>query len=326
MKKKNLLIVHHGALGDVVATFPIITRLKKNYGRTDILCQLKLGELAQSLQVVDTHFPLESAIFASLFTDNVDPMVKSILCSYEVVLLFSNSVQLESVIGNITEKQVYRISPKPGIKRDIHITDYILSQLASYRPFGSIAARTSHSALLPPNHPDRRDLHYDSLKVVLHPGAGSIKKCWPVSNFINLASLLNLKGKQAVFVLGPAEHDMAEALERQDEHKSNIFKIDNLIQLTSILKTAGGFVGNDSGVSHLAAFLGVPTVVVFGPSDPVIWRPTGRSVCLIRPDLDCQPCFETNNQCKELECFDGTTPKMVLDAFMGHIDSDHATN
>jgi len=319
MKKKNLLIVHHGALGDVVATFPIITRLKKNYGRTDILCQLKLGELAQSLHVVDTHFSLESAIFASLFTDNVDPMVKSILCSYEVVLLFSNSVQLESVIGNITEKPVYRISPKPGIKSNIHITDHILSQLASYRPFGSIAARTSHSALLPHNHPDRRDPQYDPLKIVLHPGAGSIKKCWPVSNFINLASLLNSKGKQTVFVLGPAEHDMAETLERQDEHKSNIFKIDNLIQLASILKTAGGFVGNDSGVSHLAAFIGLPTVVVFGPSDPVIWKPTGRSVCIIRPDLDCEPCFETNNRRKELECFDGTTPKMVLDALMQRI-------
>ncbi len=315
MEQKKLLTVHHGALGDVVATFPIIARLKKNYGQIDILCQIKLGELAQSLGVVDTYFPLESAVFASLFAETVDPMVKNMLCSYEDILLFTNSVQLERVFGDIIKKPVYRISPRPENKSGIHITTHILSQLAPYEGFGSIDTNILYHA-----HTDRRSPHYDPLAIVLHPGSGSVKKCWPISNFIALAAILRSKGKRPVFVLGPAEHALAAVLEKQNENQGNIHRMDSLIQLTSMLKTAGGFVGNDSGVSHLAAFLGLPTVVVFGPSDPEVWRPTGRSVRIVKPNIDCHPCFESNNNhCKKMECFDRTTPEMVFDVLMQSI-------
>ena len=320
MEQEKLLIVHHGALGDIVATFPIIIGLKKNYDQIDILCQIKLGELAQSLHVVDNYFPLESAMFASLFADTVDPMIKNILCSYEDVLLFSNSVQLEGVLSNTTKKSVYRISPRPKNKSGTHITDHILSQLSPHQRFGMMDTTTSNSMPSFLAHSDRRSPQYDPLEIVLHPGSGSLKKCWPISNFITLAATLRSKGRRTVFVLGPAEHALTEALEKQDEHKSNIYKMDSLIQLASMLQTAGGFVGNDSGVSHLAAFLGLPTVVVFGPSDPAIWRPTGRSVRIVKPDIDCHPCFATNNnRCKTMECFDQTTAEMVFDVLMQRI-------
>lgn len=326
MKQQNLLIVHHGALGDLVATFPIIIRLKEIYCQIDIICQITLGKLAQTLHIIETYFPLESALFASLFTDTVDPTAKSILCAYEDVLLFSNSVQLEDSIGNTTRKPVYRIQPRPGIKSNLHITEHILSQLDQYERFGCIDT-TPHSILLSPAHPDHRNSRYDPLKVMLHPGSGSFKKCWPISNFIKLASLLRSKGQRTEFILGPAEQSLAEALEKQGEHKSNIHEVDSLARLTTILKTAGSFVGNDSGVSHLSAFLGLPTVVVFGPSNPRVWRPIGRSVRIVRPDLDCHPCFETNNNhCKNWECFDRTTPETVLDALMENISRDRNIN
>ena len=316
MGPRNLLIIHHGALGDLVVTFPIIIRLKKKYDQIDILCQIKLGELAQSLHVVDTHFPLESALFASLFTDAVDPMVKHILCSYQEVLLFSNSVQLKSVIGDTTGKPVYRVQPRPEATSNTHITDHILAQLALYRRFVCIDT-TSHSILSSGAHLDRRSVQYDPLKIVLHPGSGSLKKCWPVANFIRLASFLRSKGKEAVFVLGPAEHALIAVLKQHGEQESNIYKTDNLIELANILKTSGGFVGNDSGVSHLSAFLGLPTVVVFGPSNPLIWRPTGRSVRTVQSHIDCHPCFDANNnRCEALACFDRITPEIVLDTLM----------
>ena len=322
MEEKKLLIVHHGALGDVVVTFPIIFRLKKIYRQIDLLCQIKLGKLAKTLHVVDTYFPLESASFASLFTDAVDPVVKNILSSYQDVAIFSNSVQLKDVISKITGRPVHRIQPRSGIKEKIHVAHHILSQLIQYTCLGSVDT-TPHSILLSNEHPDRRSPQYDPLKIILHPGSGSFKKFWPVSSFIKTASFLRSKGKQTVFILGPAEHSMADVLLQKDGHRSNIHMTDSLTQLTSILRTAGGFVGNDSGVSHLAAFLGLPTAVVFGPSDPAIWRPIGRSVNILRPDLDCDPCFETNNRCKELECFDRTTPEMVLDALMKSMSSNH---
>jgi ADP-heptose:LPS heptosyltransferase len=326
MRQKNLLIIHHGALGDVVVTFPVIIRLKKVYAQIDMLCQVKLGKLAQSLHVVDTFLPLETSAFASLFTDTLDQRVKSLLCSYEDVLLFSNSTQLDATISNTTGRSVYRIPPRPAATSSIHITDHVLSLLAPYDRFASIDT-TSRSLLSPRNHPDRRDRQYDPLKVVLHPGSGSWKKCWPLTHFIKLAWLLSAKGNRVQFVLGPAEQAFDKMLREQGGLKSDIHKTDDLSRLTTILKTAGGYVGNDSGVSHLAAFLGLPTVVVFGPSDPMRWRPTGRSVRIMRSYLDCHPCFDDNhNRCEEMRCFESTTPEIVFTTLMEQISSDHVVN
>ena len=186
MEEKNLLIVHHGALGDVVAIFPAIISLKKIFHPIDLLCQFKLGKLAQALNVVETYYPLESASFASLFTDSVDPVVKNILCSYQKIALFSNSFQLKDAINTITGKPVHHIDPRPEIKKKIHIADHVLSQFVNC---GLLEKIDTESNSIPGSteHPDRRDPQYDPLKIVLHPGSGSKKKCWPIVNITTIA-------------------------------------------------------------------------------------------------------------------------------------------
>ena len=326
MEEKNLLIIHHGALGDVVAIFPAIIRLKNVFRQIGLLSQFKLGKLAQALYIVETFFPLESACFSSLFTDSVDPVAKNMVCSYQKIALFSNSVQLEVAINTMREKPVHRIHPQPEIKKKIHIADHVLSQLVKC---GLLEEKdiASNSVTAATQHPDRRNPQYDPLKIVLHPGSGSKKKCWPMDNFTTIASTLQSKGKRTEFIFGPAEHFMADACLNRKDNKSKIHTLDNLTELVSILKTAGGFLGNDSGVSHLAAFLGLPTVVVFGPSDPEIWRPIGRSVRILTPDLDCSPCLGTaQNGCNDLKCFNMITPKMALDVLLQSIVSDPVTN
>jgi ADP-heptose:LPS heptosyltransferase len=75
-------------------------------------------------------------------------------------------------------------------------------------------------------------------------------------------------------------------------------------------------VGNDSGVSHLAAFLGLPTAVIFGPADPVRWKPVGPSVEMVHPELDCSPCFEIESEnCSEPRCLTDASLESVLKAF-----------
>jgi ADP-heptose:LPS heptosyltransferase len=151
---------------------------------------------------------------------------------------------------------------------------------------------------------------------LLHPGSGSKRKNWHISNFKRVAEILVSDGKQIEFVLGPAEHFMADML-AEGASERIIRKISDLPELLSLLRTAGGFIGNDSGVSHLSAFLGLPTVAVFGPSDPQRWKPAGRSVATVRPDnLDCRPCFEINSEnCDSTECLNRTSPENIVRAF-----------
>src|SRR5208283_2082010 len=88
---------------------------------------------------------------------------------------------------------------------------------------------------------------------------------------------------QAVFILGPAETS-AEGVLRASGH--TIIENQSLGTVAAIARMASAFVGNDSGVSHLAAATGTPGVVLFGPSDPVRWRPLGRVTVLHRDPID----------------------------------------
>jgi heptosyltransferase-3 len=92
----------------------------------------------------------------------------------------------------------------------------------------------------------------------------------------------------------------------------------DLAELAALLESAGGYIGNDSGASHLAAYLGLPTTVIFGPADPARWAPFGRAVAIVRPGLQCRPCFETDKaNCDDPQCLEDIRPHEVLEAFYG---------
>ncbi|MDP3283394.1 MAG: glycosyltransferase family 9 protein, partial [Desulfobacterales bacterium] len=158
---------------------------------------------------------------------------------------------------------------------------------------------------------------HDRLKILIHPGSGSARKNWESSNFIKVFKKIKSLGMNPEIILGPAEHFLFERFARRLPAGSKIHVLTDLLNLVSILKQSGGFIGNDSGISHLAAFTGIPTVVIFGPSSPKRWKPFGRSVEVLRPETDCSPCFETgNSDCKEMKCLEGITPEMVINSFL----------
>jgi ADP-heptose:LPS heptosyltransferase len=317
MTKNHILVIHHGALGDVVSTFPALLRLKKSYGSIAIICQSSIGQLAEELDIVDKWFPLEAAAFATLYSSHIDPIVKNILLSYRKIILFSRSRPLEKTLLSISENEVYRIPPRPDLGEKIHVTQHILSNIVRYRLLQE-SDKNTRMMLSLSVYSDRRTPQYDPSKIIIHPGSGSRKKCWPISNFVKVASSIDANGKQPEFILGPAEYDLYDILLQSKRLNAKVHKIERLTELTGLLKTGGGFIGNDSGVSHLAAFIGLPTVAVFGPSDPEIWKPMGRAVNVVRPDVDCSPCFETGTVgCEDMECFNGITQEDVLAAFYG---------
>jgi len=119
--------------------------------------------------------------------------------------------------------------------------------------------------------------------VVIAPGSGGVGKCWHLDNFLAVAEELTLRGIEVVFLLGPAE------LERFDVATiGNITKVARcltdlpLTDACGLLSCADGFVGNDSGITQLAAGLGVRTIAVFGPSDPALYRPIGPAVTVFK--------------------------------------------
>ncbi len=308
MPNESLLIIHQGALGDFILTFPAISRLQQYYQPIDVLCQNQQGQLAKSLGLAQNCYPSEAAYFASLFSDRIDPKIKAILAQYENIILFTRSADLEQSINRVTANLSCRLAPKPSARRRIHVAEFVLEKVFKC---GLIAKADVTLDDIP--FPVSADHQRNPDKVLLHPGAGSIRKRWPVSSFIQVEARLKADGLKPEFVLGPAEENLAHELQRSQRP---VHVLNDLPQLAALLKSAGGYIGNDSGASHLAAYLGLPAIVIFGPADPKRWAPLGRAVKIVRPSLQCRPCFETEPaNCDDPQCLAGTSVQQVLEMF-----------
>ena len=115
--------------------------------------------------------------------------------------------------------------------------------------------------------------------VAIFPGSGSATKNWPIDKFVALADGIG-KTSRAIFVLGPAEASIERSLANRGHA---VITQKSLGTVAAIARMASSFIGNDSGVSHMASAVGTPGVVLFGPTDPDRWRPLGR-VQILRRD------------------------------------------
>lgn len=104
----------------------------------------------------------------------------------------------------------------------------------------------------------------------IHPFSGSPRKNWPMDRFQQVAARLPIPVKWSA---GPSE-----AL-------PGAIRFEDLYDLACWLATASLYIGNDSGITHLAAAVGTPTIALFGPTDPRVWAPRGQNVRIVHGDL-----------------------------------------
>jgi heptosyltransferase-2 len=119
--------------------------------------------------------------------------------------------------------------------------------------------------------------------LAIHPGSGGRAKCWPLERFAALAGLAALRGGlRPLFLLGPAEAGWREALEAALPSGCAPLFLENrpLREALALLAAARCYLGNDSGISHLAA-RATASLVLFGPSEPRIWHPVGARASVL---------------------------------------------
>jgi ADP-heptose:LPS heptosyltransferase len=116
--------------------------------------------------------------------------------------------------------------------------------------------------------------------LAIHPGSGSPAKNWSPQNFAKVADWASERSK-VLLISGPAKDGVEEVIGSRKKASHLVVNNLPLIHLAAVLKMSSAYLGNDSGVTHLAASLGLPTVAIFGPSDPAIWGPRGPGVRII---------------------------------------------
>jgi ADP-heptose:LPS heptosyltransferase len=277
----EILVTRVGAIGDTILLSTLLQNLRNVYPRSEIhvLGHPERVHLLLGLPNADKVISSEDPWWLELHQSQPPrDELKGWLSDYDLVFCFSSEPTgiLERNMRDILGAGLVHHPALPPEDYDRHYVEFLLEPLAALG--GSIQ-------ILPPVvacFPERgipAPLDPACWEVVIHPGGGGEKKRWPLGCFLTLAGQLAEKAKaRCCFLLGPAETGLEPRIVKAGQPVLQAVSLDEVIGL---LRSARGYAGNDSGISHLAAALGTPTVAVFTATDPAIWCPLGRRVCII---------------------------------------------
>ncbi|HEX8852890.1 MAG TPA: glycosyltransferase family 9 protein [Pyrinomonadaceae bacterium] len=126
---------------------------------------------------------------------------------------------------------------------------------------------------------------------LVHPAAAFDSKTWAAENFARVSEHLSARGLAVVAVAAPNEAEVLAGVAAQARTPLVALTDLSLPELTALAARARLFVGNDSGVAHMAAAVATPSVVVFGSSNVAHWRPWTRAASeVVREEMTCAPC------------------------------------
>jgi len=141
---------------------------------------------------------------------------------------------------------------------------------------------------------------------LIHPAAAFETKQWPAENFARVIDEVAARGLTPVGIVAPKEKQVLDSVVQQSSARVIGLTDLSLPEVTALAARAQLFVGNDSGIAHMAAAVNTPCVVVFGSSNVAHWRPwTTNQNEVVREEMKCQPCH--GYFCAEFE-----TPQCIL--------------
>jgi len=305
------LIIQPGALGDCVLTLPLADFLKRSLklGSIDLLAHLEYVGFYPNRTCIDTVRSIDAIDMHRLFTDaehfqlmDRDPLIQA-FSDYAWIVSFMGSPE-SPFESNLTytvhcshSAEVLALPLKPPVDMKGHVSRFYCERFVAQCDLSlDMPEFNMHQRYISPTHADRElgleilgsiDIDRSRPLLVLHPGSGGRAKCWMLDNFLGIARAVQDRDWNAVFLMGPAESERwTEAQRRGLEQAFPVLEGVPLGSILAVLSLANGFVGNDSGISHLAGAMGVRSFAAFGPTNPQVYHPLGERVEILHADTE----------------------------------------
>lgn len=303
---RMILVLHQGAIGDFVLTLSVVQAVRslladrqRSPYPVEVIASSAMARLVAGRSAVDVYVSPEQVGLHTLFSEQgvLDERLAAMLTRSRWVLNFLGGTNdpIHRRLEAATQGHVISVETRPT---ETTLTDetHITSQWSS-------AIRAQGLDIDEPTPPhiriaeSREGTHSQAPcsktpSVIVHPGSGGRDKCWPVENFIALAELLQ-DNVDVHWMLGPAEcepvDERFDALHRRADAGLEMLIVESdLEEALTKIADAALYVGNDGGMTHAAAAIGVPTVAIFTATNPAVWRPLGDHVTVVAPESrDC---------------------------------------
>lgn len=302
-KAQRGVILQPGAIGDCILTLPLAAFMKDalSLGGVDILGHSEYIGILPGRTCIDGISSIDSIDLHRLFVETKafdlkdgDPLINAFsgyawIASFlgEPDSNFEQNLIFTAICSHSAE--VITLSMKPPKDYPGHLTDFYIQHFIKQSGF-SLQPRQVHpdDCSIKASEADMTHgkellkeigLDSDSKLIVIQPGSGGLSKCWHIDNLLAIAKELGFKGIEVIFLLGPAERDrLSNTTIKNMGGVAKCLTDLSLSQVLELLCCTNAFIGNDSGITHLAAALGVRTLAVFGPTNPAVYKPIGPDV------------------------------------------------
>ncbi len=280
MSQGNILVIRGGAIGDFILTLPVLAALRENLpqARVEILAYPRVAPLAVASGLAAAARSIDARPLAGFFAARgpLDEQLQAYFASFAVIVsyLYDPDGIFQANIERCSRAQFIVGPHRPDERAALHATDVFLKPLERLAIFDADPAPRLllPSALCP------------LPSLALHPGSGSESKNWFESNWSKLLRSLKQETTAPLLLIGgEAEGERLQRLTR-DLPSERFALAENLplVDLAQRLAGCRAFVGHDSGITHLAAAVGLPGLVLWGLSNDVVWRPRSERMKILR--------------------------------------------
>lgn len=296
----RILVIRGGAIGDFILTLPVLSALRTQFPQAElvVLGYPHIAQLAAAAGLADEVQPIEARALASFFAPHADlpPDLARFFAGFALILsyLYDPDEVFQQSVRRCSSAQFIAGPHRPDEGAGAHATEVFLEPLKRLAIFDAdpvprlnlSAARDGFTTRMPTLLAPAT--HRATLAV--HPGSGSERKNWPETHWAELLERLASDTPwNLLLVGGEAEGDRLDRLAKHwPAERREVVRSRPLVELAARLARCALFAGHDSGITHLAAALGVPGVVLWGDTSEVVWRPRSDRIRLLREPAGLQ--------------------------------------
>jgi ADP-heptose:LPS heptosyltransferase len=308
---RSILVIHPGALGDVLLAVPTLRWLKKQFPdhHLTLISNEPVGRLLLECRQIDAWMSVQGAVCAELWSGSVpgSTEIRRWLAACDLAVVWMKDVDrsLTAALNSCGVSEVRIQSPFDPQLKSRHHSDRFLETLGATAEdlpadeplrLSTPLVEQGRAVLMNMGISPGRPL------ALIHPGSGSRHKCTRAEVLANVVVGLNQESLCTLVVEGPADEAIAAQLRQLLPITPAVLRGQDLSTIAGVMAQAQVYIGHDSGATHLAALLGVPTIALFGPTDPEQWAPRGAHVVVLRGTPCLCRSWEEVRHCEDKPC------------------------
>ncbi len=280
----KILVIRGGAIGDFILTLPVLAALRQQFPRTrlEVLGYPHIAQLARAGGLVERVESIEARAMAGFFARNgqLAESLADYFSEFDVIIsyLYDPDGIFKTNVGRCTRAQYIGGPHRPDESRGIHATEVFLKPLEQLAIFSPDS--TPQLGVVKAFETTAKSGRW----LAAHPGSGSEQKNWPEEKWAEFLTRIARETKLNVLLVGgEAERGRLERLAAVvPGSRLKLMQTLPLAELAGWLAACDAFVGHDSGISHLAAAVTVPSLILWGDSVEAVWCPRGREMMVLR--------------------------------------------